>query len=154
MEFRYLADHTEYIPTIAERYFRQWGDRSEAENPKELQQVLHAYTNRRKIPLMLLAMEQDNLLGVVQLKYREMDIYPEKLHWLGGIYVLPEMRGRGIAMKLVGHAEEIARAMKINTLYLQTERLDGGLYATLGWQPVEQVRYKGYDVLVMKKELV
>jgi hypothetical protein len=39
------------------------------------------------------------------------------------------------------------------TFYLQTERHDGGLYARLGWQPLEEVHYHGVDVLVMGNQV-
>lgn len=47
----------------------------------------------------------------------------------------------------------IAVNLDVHNLYLQTERLNGGLYYRLGWKPVEQVNYRGLDVLVMENEI-
>ena len=38
-------------------------------------------------------------------------------------------------------------------LHLQTEQLDGGIYARLGWAPREQIEYRGIQVLVMENDL-
>ena len=48
---------------------------------------------------------------------------------------------------------EISVALGIDKLHLQTERLDGGLYARLGWTPIEAVYNEGLHVLVMEKDL-
>jgi len=92
-------------------------------------------------------------MGVAELKFHEMDIYPEKEHWLGGVYVPVEHRGKGIASRLIRQAVRIARTLGVPTLYLQTEKLEGGLYASLGWVPVAQANNRGLDVLVMEKTL-
>lgn len=97
--------------------------------------------------------EGDELLGVAQLKIREMDIYPDKEHWLGGVYVSSAARGRGVGSFLVTRALELAKHLQVKTLYLQTENLRGGLYAPLGFRPLEQTHYNGVDVLVMEHSL-
>jgi len=138
---------------IASWYFDEWGylgrhtDRNHIEN--RLQNALH----RENVPLTVIAFDQDELVGVAQLKYREMDIYPEKDHWLGGVYVPAEHRGKGVATQLIRRALDIALSLGVVVLNLQTQRLDGGLYGRLGWVAVEQVTYKGIDVLVMEKRL-
>jgi hypothetical protein len=40
------------------------------------------YLNKDKILLIIMAIEGDEILGVAQLKYHEMSIYPDKEHWL------------------------------------------------------------------------
>jgi len=114
---------------------------------------LHDYLNTDKIPLIVLAVEEDEILGAAQLKYREMDIYPEKEHWLGGVYVSEKHRGNKIAEIIIGKVVSVAKKLKVNNLYLQTENLNGGLYRRLGWQLLEQVKYRGLDVLVMENQI-
>ena len=81
---------------------------------------------------MVLALEKDAVLGVAQLKYREMDIYPEKEHWLGGVYASEKFRRKKIAENIIVRLIDIAKALGVKTLYLQTENLNGGLYRRLG----------------------
>ncbi len=149
MHFKYLTDHEEAIPTIAKWYFNEWGHRTEAHSAEELSNSLQKFLNRDKIPLILLAIEGKTIIGVAQLKFREMDIYPDKEHWIGGIFVPGKYRGNKVATRLIEKIIEIAQSLDVSKLYLQTEHLDGGLYPRLGWKPIDQVEYKGSDVLVM-----
>ena len=153
MELEYLADHEKAIPIIADWYYSEWGHLENDNSIEKVTNKLHSYLNRNKIPLIILAIEGDNIWGVSQLKYHEMDIYPEKEHWLGGVYVSEKQRGKKIADKIIGKIISDAVNLNVHTLYLQTERLDGGLYKRLGWQPIEQVNYRGLEVLVMKNEI-
>ena len=111
---------------------------------------LKTQLNSSKVPLVLLLIDNEELLGVCQLKYHEMDIYPEKEHCLGGVYICHRQRGKGLARKLVIKAKDIAKSHGIKTLYLQTENLSGGVYSQLGWQAIEQITNKGEQILVMQ----
>jgi GNAT superfamily N-acetyltransferase len=151
MNFKLLADSEDAIPTIARWYFDEWGHLDEGSSVEKFRYKLGKALNRDRVPLVVLAVESDVIIGVTELKFREMDIYPEKEHWLGGVFVPSEHRGRGIASSIVSKASEIAKSFGIATLYLQTERLSGGLYACLGWRGLERVSYKGREVLVMER---
>ncbi|MEM7104910.1 MAG: GNAT family N-acetyltransferase [Bacteroidota bacterium] len=152
MTLEYLADRPDFINTIAQWYFDEWGNRMTDNNlTKEIENV-KLYLNKDKIPLIIVATDGAELLGVAQLKFREMDMYPEKEHWLGGVYVSPAHRGKNIAVQMIGKIIALAKTLGVKKLYLQTIRLDGGLYARLGWQPIEQVFNNGQDVLVMERD--
>ena len=153
MQFQLLAEREEFIPVIARWYFDQWGHLNDDATVGKIVAEMEIYTNHDSIPLIVLATEGSDLLGVAQLKYHEMKIYPDKEHWLGGVYVAREHRGRGIASLAANKIADIARDLGVKKLHLQTERLDGGLYARLGWRPLEQVNYRGLDVLVMERGL-
>ncbi len=153
MTLKYLADHPAAIATVAQWYFDQWGYEKEGNDLSKEIENAKLYLNPGSIPFIVLAMEGEEVLGLAQLKYREMRIYPEKEHWLGGVYVAAPHRGRGIAARIIAKITDRAKELGVKTLYLQTERLDGGLYARLGWQPIEQVRYDGHEVLVMERHL-
>jgi len=154
MKLEYLSNRRDSIPVVAKWYFDTWGYLMPHENENEVQRALEAYLNTDKIPLMLLATEESNILGVAQLKLREMDIYPEKEHWLGGVFVEKSSRGKGIASVIIQEIIEIAGKLNVEVLHLQTIRHDGGLYKKLGWKPVEIVNYKNEEVLVMENKLV
>ena len=147
-----LADRLEAVPRVAGWYFAEWGYLNPSATPERVRDKLVASANRDVVPLTLLAVIEQEVVGAAQLKYREMPMFPEKEHWLGGMFVAPEHRGRGIAAQLVESVVETARNLGVNTLHIQTERLDGGLYARLGWTAVEKVN-RGIDVLVMERAL-
>ena len=153
MHFTLLADRPEAIPQIAAWYFDQWGYLWNDTGLGDVESRLQGSLNQAELPLLILAIENEEIIGVAELTIREMDIYPEKEHWLGGVYVPEESRGKGIGSELSQQVLQTARSLGISTLFLQTEMLDGGLYASLGWATVEQVNYHGYERLVMKKNL-
>ncbi len=153
MKLEYLADNKGLLPIVAQWYFEEWGYLSEGKKLEEDIQRLQIYLNKDKVPLMLLAIEDGELLGAAQLKFHEMCIYPEKEHWVGGVYVAEKHRGKGIARQILSELIVTAKSLKVEILYLQTENLDGGLYRRMGWTPVEQVNYRGIEVLVMKKNI-
>ncbi|MEH6405403.1 MAG: GNAT family N-acetyltransferase [Sneathiella sp.] len=154
MQLKFLVDYQGAIPVVARWYYEEWGHEVAGNSYEKTCERIRGKLNRDKVPLHIIAVENNNPLGVAQLKTQEMDIYPDKKYWLGSVYVASEARGRGIASKLAGKIVETANSFGIETLYLQTEKLvDGGLYSRVGWMPIEQVHYHGLDVLVMKRDL-
>lgn len=153
MELEFLADNEKAIPIVAKWYYEEWGYLTEGNTLDKVKEKLSSYLNTDRIPLIILAVEKGEILGVAQLKYREMDIYPEKEHWLGGVYVSKYHRGNRIAEQIIHRVISVAKKLEVHKLYLQTEDLSGGLYCRLGWQPIEQVNYRGLDVLVMENQI-
>lgn len=144
-----LKNNKDLIPEIAEWYFHEWGYLAPNETVGELKANLETYLNDDKVPLIVLTKQNGELCGVAQIKYREMDIYPDKEHWLGGVYVKENYRGKGLASSIIKKALEYASDFGIQALYLQTIRLDGGLYARLGWESEAKIHYKNEDLLIM-----
>jgi GNAT superfamily N-acetyltransferase len=153
IQLELLGQRPEFLPQLAQWYFDEWGELTKAGSPQAMEQRLQDYLNTDSIPLIAIASSDDELMGAVQLKYREMTIYPEKEHWIGGVYVGKAYRGRGVAAAAIEHVTGLARGFGVKTLHLQTVRKDGGLYRRLGWQPVEEVNYRGIDVLVMQRDI-
>ncbi len=153
VEFQFLSDNQKAIPILAKWYFDEWGYLQSENSLAKVTKKLHSFLNIDKIPLIVLASKQGEILGAAQLKYREMDIYPENKYWLGGVYVAENYRGNKIAEKIILNVISKAKTFGVKKLYLQTEDLSGGLYCHLGWQPLEQVNYRGLDVLVMENQI-
>ncbi|WP_105168594.1 GNAT family N-acetyltransferase [Pseudoalteromonas sp. T1lg23B] len=153
MDILFLADKVELKPLVAKWYFEQWGDIIDNASIALFEQQLDEYLNRDCMPLIVVALEGEQMIGVAQLKYREMSIYPDREHWLGGVFVAPKWRGQAVATALVDSVEQVAKSFGIKELFLQTEALEGGLYRRVGWQSLERVTYCGVDVQVMSKRL-
>jgi len=154
VEFSFLADRKDAVPTLAHWYFDQWGHLFEDETLERATERLQDYLNSDKIPFIRVATLDGHVVGAAQLKFREMAVmFPDKEHWIGSVYVSPKHRGHGIGSLLIEEIAAIAPRYGVTTLHLQTERLDGGIYARLGWMPIDQVRKFGTDVLVMERRL-
>lgn len=141
------------IPTVARWLFDEWGFRREGNCYETTCERLSAAASADNLPMYLLAVENEIVVGCAALKLREMQIYPEREHWLGNVYVPTEWRGRGVASRLVQAVVGACPRFNVSVLSLQTERADGGLYRKLGWQPVERVRSFGIEVTVMERDL-
>lgn len=153
MKFVYLADYKEHIPHVAHWYFTEWGHRLEDPSTNVFVSRLEYCLNKTKLPLVILALDGDKLIGAAQIKLNQMSIYSNKEHWLAGIYVEPKYRGNNVATQLIEKIQSIAINLNVETLHLQTENLSGGLYTKLGWQALERVNYLNTNVLVMSKKL-
>lgn len=154
MNIVFLADHKEYLQEVAEWYYSEWGYLLENTENNEFVNRLNGCLNKTSFPLVVLAVNDGELVGAAQIKLQQMSIYPEKEHWLAGVFVKPEYRGKNISNALLAALDNIAIHLGVKTLHLQTEHLDGGLYSKCGWQSEEIVNYRNIDVLVMSKELV
>jgi len=153
LRFESLIDRPDALSLIAKWYWQEWGRLNPAATTESIAAKLSASMNRDAIPLVMLAIRGDEVIGSAELKYREMTIYPDKEHWLGGVFVVPEHRGKGVAARLIEAVVDTARSLNVTMLHLQTERLNSGLYQKLGWQRTEQVCYRGLDVIVMQRTL-
>ena len=154
VEFIYLAERPEALPTVAAWYFDEWGHFHPGSTLEDAEERLQETLNNDRIPFIILALQNDEVVGAAELKYREMgDMFPDKEHWLGGVYVAPEHRGHGLGSMLANEIAGRAAAYGVSELHLQTERLDGGLYLALGWQPEQQVDNHGINVQVMVRHI-
>jgi len=155
LEIHFLADRPDALPLVAGWLYNEWGHHNPANSLATVVAGLTAELNNDGLPIQVVAVLDGAVVGTAALKLHELrDRFPELRYWLGGVYVSADARGHGIAGALVRHVEQLAIDRGITVLHLQTERLDGGLYARLGFQPIEQIKHRGIDVMVMVKPLI
>ncbi len=152
MEFRVLPADALERQQLARWYHAEWGRDAGLSLEQELQR-LNPPQDAEGFPHLIAAFDGDQVVGAVQLKRREMQAFPQYEHWLGSVFVADSHRGRGLAGGLVEQAAAQAVRMGVTDLYLQTEALDGGLYARLGWKPLQEADNRSYRVLVMVRRL-
>lgn len=153
MRLELLADRPQDVPILARWYFDQWGHAIAGNTLDQTCARIKQKLNRDKAPLLVVAFEDEQPIGAAQLKIRELDLCDAWEYWLGDVYVLPAHRGRGIASAICRRVQEIAVSLGVHRLYLQTERIDGGLYTRLGWHGVKQIQRDGKRLLIMELEL-
>ena len=153
-EFAYLADYPSAVPLVAGWLFDEWGHERPGLTHDMAVANLEARLSRDTIPIQVVAVDNGSVVGVAILKPHELrHRYPNWLYWLGSVFVAHDRRGRGLATALCRHVEQIAVQHGVPKLHLQTERLDRGLYASLGFQPIETIHEGNHEVLVMAKSL-
>jgi GNAT superfamily N-acetyltransferase len=104
--------------------------------------------------LAFVALRENEPLGTVSLKLKEVEILPQYEHWLGTLFVHESHRGKGIGSLLIEAAAKEANRLGIGELYLYTRnRKNERLYAKLGWIVVERLEYQGRPAVIMKSIL-
>jgi GNAT superfamily N-acetyltransferase len=153
----YLANCPELIDELARLSWEEWQEVYQ-QRQQTLEHSLKNYRERMntdRLPLTLVAVRAGlaancrELVGMVSLKFHDMDIRPDLDPWLGGLLVLPKWRNRGVSTTLMRRATEEARRLNVQRLYLWTHSAEG-LYHKLGWQVVERTNYFGKEAVVMQ----
>jgi GNAT superfamily N-acetyltransferase len=153
-----LADHMEFVPTIARWHFDEWYPVDSAVTVEDITVRLSTWANRESLPLTFVAVEHGVPLGAASLVVHDMappaagcaDLTP----WVSGVFVTPESRGTGLGPALVGACETMAARLGYIEVYLFTAaRTAERFYAPMGWRTLDEVAYDGRQVTVMAKAL-
>ena len=154
LTFSLLADRPDEIPRVARWWCDEWGLPERHTSFDDYVRELATLT-ADALPLHVLAESSERPVGVATLKLKEAHTaVTGRSHWLSGVYVEPSSRRLGVASALCKQIVALAQKQTVTHLYLETERLDGGLYERLGWRPIQQLRQDGVDFLVMLKRIV
>jgi predicted N-acetyltransferase YhbS len=148
-----LADHPEYIAMLAPPAFEHWQQYGFPGTLADRRQKLREHCQREKLPIAWVAHEGDQVLGTIALRLHDLPDYREFSPWLGGLFVLPEYRQRGVGAALCQTVEQFALTERgVQTLYLFTlDRQDW--YASLGWAALQPCEYAGNPGTIMQKAL-
>ena len=150
----YLVEHPELVDELAQLSWKEWQDIYQ-QRDQTLEHCLKNYRERMntdRLPLTFVALSHNELVGMVSLKFQDMDTRPDLDPWLGGLLVLPDWRNRGIGTMLMNRATGEARKLNVPRLYLWTHTAER-LYRKLGWQFVERAEYFGKQAVVMEMNL-
>ena len=152
MKISYLADVPELASQLIPGLLDHWRALVPEDTAEARRQRFQAHMNRDVMPIAWLAHEGDQALGTASLRASDLPGREDLSPWLGGVYVAPPFRGRGIASALCGAVEERAAALGYDRLYLFT--LDQQrLYERLGWRPFARAEWRGHTADVMCKTL-
>jgi len=148
-----LSARTDLVPLLARWHFAQWGDLTGASTESDYRALLSRNTSTCNLPLTLIAIKHDRLLGSVSIVHCDMDVRSDLEPWLSQLYVAPQERGRGIGSALVHAAVERSRQLGFGHFYLYTSGTLPSFYERMGWTRLEVVRYKDKDRTVMEMRL-
>ncbi len=148
-----LADRPEAIPSLATWFRREWEEYFRGRAQEEVEGTFVARMHRDTLPIALLAVEGNNVIGTVSLVEVSIASHVHLGPWIGGLYVVPDRRGRGVATALVRSASERARNIGFERLYIAVA---GGLetYRSLGWRQIDAVEEDGETYYVLVIDLV
>lgn len=148
-----LSARMDLIPLLARWHFEQWGNRSGAATESEDRAMLNRNAMNRNLPLTLIAVSQDRLLGSVTIVECDMDIRAELKPWIGQLYVDRGERGRGIGSALVRAAVERSGKLGFRRVYLYTSGTLPNFYERIGWTWRENVHDRDKNRTAMEIKL-
>lgn len=152
----YLANHPELAEQLAQWSWSEWQWIYE-QRGNSFADGLKNYRERANtdcLPLALVALAGEELIGTVSLKLQDLEIRPEIENWLGGMFIAPPWRRRGVATFLMERIVEEARKLNLTELHLWAVAPEAeALYLKLGWEIVERTEFGGRSIVVMRREL-
>jgi len=147
----HLAACPEVVPTLAAWVQDEWGPVLPGVTFADLVARFESATAPGAIPETFVALEDGRPIGMASIVAEDMPTRPELTPWLASVYVIPEARRRGVGSALVRRVMDAMEALGIDRLYLFTPD-QVAFYRRLGWEPLEQVHYRGEDVQIMVVE--
>lgn len=136
---------------LAKWFYKEWRQLYDGKTEADVAQSIRERLNIGKIPLALLALQDEKPVGTVCLKHHDMDTRMDLGPWLAGIYVDPANRRKGIGKQLVDSIINEAGLLGVTHLYLYTPSARD-FFARLNWSELETTTYKGLDVTVMERK--
>ena len=150
MTFIYLRDFPEHIPTVAGWIYQEFV--YEFKNMTLEQWIEQVRSSQGLGSTMLIALENNDILGTASLDDEDLPPRPDLGPWLASVYVPMQYRSRGVASKLIEQVEQEARKQGVSKIYLHTHDREG-FYLSRGWVVLERLRYLEKDLVVMGKNL-
>jgi N-acetylglutamate synthase-like GNAT family acetyltransferase len=152
MEILYLKDCMGAVPIIANWFCKEWGDHYAVQSVEYISGLLLEKANKNTLPLTLVAVANEEIIGTVNLKKMDMDNRPDLSPWMGGLYVREGMRKQGRGARLIEAAVNEANRLGFRHLFLWTATAKD-YYLNLGWIHLEDTLYEGKTASIFKKEL-
>ena len=152
MNIDYLAEYPAYIPALSQWFLREWRDFYGDKTWEDVAGTFYQRLNRSRIPLALVAFEEDRPLGTISLLEESISTRKHLAPWLGGLYVREDARRHGIGKQLIEAAVGEARGLGIEQLFIGIRKAED-YYLQLGWEMVERMDYYGEDIAIMRLDL-
>ncbi len=149
MKISFLSEYPHHVAEIAQWYFDEWADPSSSSIDSFVEYMEEKAVSNLEIPLSFIAHVGGELLGAVELKFREHNKYPEYEHWLGSLYVDSKHRSAGVGAALINRTKSHAVSLKLENLYLQCEHDLVSMYEKYGFKTLHKAKYGKFDTIIM-----
>ena len=153
MKISLLADHPEFIATLAPWVWEHWRSMLPEDTLETRIEKFKEHLNYDKLPIAWVAHNGTEVFGTAALRMHDLPDHQYLTPWLGGVYVAPQFRNLGIGEQLCAAAERHARdVMGVDTLYLFTlDKQDW--YRRLGWSTLQPCSWCEQAGEIMLKKL-
>jgi predicted N-acetyltransferase YhbS len=153
MRISLLPKNSQIIKQLAEWFYAEWLSSNPQASVEKMEATLALRAESTTVPLTAVCFDEyETLVGSASLTVCDMKSHPELTPWLGGVFVAPHARGRGIASSLCTRIEAEAQRLGYSKLFLFTKD-KMPLYSKLGWSVRSVEEYTGMTVTIMEKDL-
>ena len=155
IKFDFLQKSPQYIEPLGTAIYKQWLTMytNQGKSCIDVVETVRLRAVSDTLPLTLIALDGDTLLGSVTIKVNDFAAHPELTPWIAGVFVLPQFRGKGYGKALVEFAESVAHdQFDVDEIYLYTGSASG-LYEKIGYSTFETVDRGDRVLTLMKKRL-
>jgi GNAT superfamily N-acetyltransferase len=146
-----LRDRPDLVPVVAKWAHQEFWSYS-GKSLEETQRLFTPVPHPNWLPRTFVLLDADTPAGMASIVEHDLESRPQWTPWLAAVVVARTMRGRGHSSRLVRFIEDFARQNGVETLWLFTWSAEG-IYAKLGWRPVERLEQNGREVVVMNRDL-
>lgn len=147
-----LTDCPQVTDTLARWHGVEWADLFPGWSYQTALDEFAGHSNRDRIPLTLVALDDDEPLGSASLIVEDLPGWEHLTPWLASVFVRPPARGRGVARALIREIEANAQRLGVERLHLFTGG-QVGFYQKLGWRELAPAFCQGHAVTVMYRDL-
>lgn len=146
-----ISDKKEYIPVIAQWFHDEWAHLNPGRTLDDIVQMIHDSFNSPK-GIIYVATINEKPVSSISFRESELDDKPDLSPWMSSLVVESQSRNQGIGKKTISLFKNHCKKEGIKSLYLFTEN-HSKWYESLGWEPVEEARFKGHCGMTMKTNL-
>lgn len=144
-----LGNYPELVSLCARWNFEEWGQAA-GRTLEDTVEGFGPFLDPAGQQRAFIGFAHDLPAGLVLLIDNDLESHPHLKPWLASLFVIPEMRGKGVGKALIRAVEIAARDQGHAALYLYTSKV--GYYRRLGWQEFEALSgdYNGMMILIRK----
>ncbi len=136
-----IAKRPDLLPVVAGWLWREWW-RQRGRSLEQTQAIYAACCAGVGAPQTFVLLADETPAGTATLARRDLEERPDLTPWLAGVFVVPEVRGRGYVTHLLAAFDEACRTASIRTAWLYTNTAER-VYLRGGWQVAEIVQRQG-----------
>lgn len=149
-----MFEYPDSATEIAQWYYDEWAGPNPTKTVEQIAlNVQKKAESDYQVPLSFVAHDGNTLIGVVEMKFRENKDYPEYVHWIGGVFVRPEYRGRGVCTSLINRVKQHSVLLGLEKLYLQCEECLIPMYTSFEFKKLHKAKHRDIDTIIMVWEV-
>ncbi len=145
------SDRPDLVPVVAEWLWNEFS-RSRGRTLDVVVEAVGESVTAHPMPRTFVLLGDGEPLGTASLTAHDLDERPDLTPWLAGVFVRPDVRGRGYAGLLIAAVEQEARAASIPMLWLYTREAER-VYARAGWRTVDTIQRDNSAYALMRRDL-